>query len=214
MLFRDAGYPRSIESVLIMAPHRIIVSVLFACAALFACPAVSSATGPSRSVPLCSGITLSASYLAAVPPIQEPGFHFTLANNTSREIRLAEPVPSSSHWYARAHERWLWRASSGAGGSLLDAGNERGRVVVYPAVTRSDDPTWVILPPHQSREWVQSQQQNPVLEYKPGCKMCSYPGEREYQVVFAYAYLPAGPQPGGLLSCGLRTTPVPLPPKF
>ena len=69
------------------------------------------------------------------------------------------------------------------------------------------------LPPHQSREWIESQQENPVLEYKPGCPMCSYPGEREYQVVFAYAYLAAASQPAGLLSCGLRSAPVPMPPK-
>ena len=93
----------------------------------------SGASGlPVRSVPLCSGITLSASYLAMTGPSQVPGFHFMLSNRTSREIKLAEPVPSSSHWYARARGRWWWRASNGAGGSLLNAGNEHGRVMVYP----------------------------------------------------------------------------------
>ncbi len=190
-----------------------MTSVVCACAVAFISPTVSAGSQkPSKSVPLCAGVTLSASYLAAAGPDQGSGFRFTLSNNTSREIRLAEPVPSSSHWYARAHERWMWRASSGAGGSLLDAGNERGRVVVYPA-PQSGDPKWVILPPHQSREWVESQQDNSVLEYKPGCPMCSYPGEREYQVIFAYAYLSGGEQAEGLLSCGLRTAPVPMPPK-
>ena len=56
-----------------------------------------------------------------------------LSNHTGRAIKLAEPVPSSSHWYARSQGRWLWRASNGAGGSLVDAGNPYGRVAVYPA---------------------------------------------------------------------------------
>ena len=165
-----------------------------------------------RSVPLCSGVTLSASYLAVVGPDQRSGFRFTLVNKTGRAIKLAEPIPSSSHWYARAHGRWLWRASNGAGGSLVDAGNEHGRVMVYPP-GNGEKSKWVTLPPHQSREWIESRQENPVLEYKPGCALCSYPGESEYQVVFAYAYLPAGGQQAGLLSCGLRSAPVPMPPK-
>ena len=156
-------------------------------------------------------MTLSASYLAAVGRDQVPGFRFALVNKTGRAIKLAEPIPSSSHWYARAHGRWLWRASNGAGGSLVNAGNEHGPVMVYPS--GKAEATWVTLPPHQSRIWIESQQENPVLEYKPGCAMCSYPGESEYQVVFAYAYVPAGGQQPGLLTCGLRSAPVPMPPK-
>jgi hypothetical protein len=176
-------------------------------------PAGSSApTKAARSVPICSGVSLSANYLAAVGPDRGPGFRFVLVNRTAREIRLAQPVPSSSHWYARAHGRWMWRASNGAGGSLLDAGNEHGRVVVYAAAPGTETEL-LTLPPHQSKEWIESMKENPVLEYKPGCALCSYPGEREYQVVFAYAYLAGASQPGGLLSCGLRTAPVPMPPK-
>ena len=170
----------------------------------------SVSTRPVRSVPICSGVSLSANYLAAVGPDQVPGFRFVLVNRTGREIRLAQPVPSSSHWYARAHGRWLWRASNGAGGSLLDAGNEHGRVVVY-APAAGAEAKLLTLKAHRSMEWIESQQENPVLEYKPGCPMCSYPGEREYRVVFAYAYL--ANQPAGLLSCGLRSAPVPMPPK-
>jgi hypothetical protein len=172
-----------------------------------------AATKPARSVALCSGVSLSASYLAAVAPDQGPGFRFTLRNNTGHEIRLVEPVPSSSHWYARSRGRWLWRASNGAGGSLLDAGNEHGRVVVFAAAAGQRETKFLTLLPHKSVDWVESQLENPVLEYKPGCKLCSYPGEREYQVVFAYAYLAEGSQPAGLLSCGLRSAPVPMPPK-
>jgi hypothetical protein len=165
---------------------------------------------PVRSLPLCSGVTLSANYLASVGADHGPGFHFTLVNNTPHEIRLAEPVPSSSHWYARARGRWWWRASNGGGGSLENAGNERGRVIVYPAVP--GQPKLLILPSHQSTAWNVSQQENPVYAYNPGCKHCSYSGEREYQVIFAYAYLSAGQD--HLLACGLRSLPVPMPPKF
>jgi hypothetical protein len=176
--------------------------------------AANSAAGrPARSVPLCAGVTLSANYLATVAGEQGPGFRFMLVNRTSREIRLAEPVPSSSHWYARSNGRWWWRASNGAGGSLLDAGNEHGSVVVYPPTADQGEITVLTLAPHQSKEWVASQLDNPVLAYQPGCKLCSYPGERQYQVVFAYAYLAASGQPAGLLPCGLRSAPVPMPPK-
>jgi hypothetical protein len=180
---------------------------------LIAGSTAGAATRQVRSVPLCSGVTLSASYLAVVGPDQGPGFRFVLLNKTGRAIKLAEPIPSSSHWYARAQGRWLWRASSGAGGSLVDAGNERGRVMVYPGAPGQDETKWVTLPPHQSREWIASPQENPALEYKPGCKMCSYPGESEYQVVFAYAYLAGPGQQEGVLACGLRSAPVPMPPK-
>jgi hypothetical protein len=145
-------------------------------------------------------------------PGQVPGFHFKLSNRTRREIKLAQPVPSSSHWYARSHRRWWWRASNGAGGSLLNAGNEHGRVIVYP--NQSAVAGILTVPPHQNREWTESPQENPVLEYKPGCAMCSYPGESQYQVVFAYAYLTAAGEAHGFLACGLRSEPVPMPPKY
>ncbi len=167
-----------------------------------------------RSVPICSGVTLSANYLTAVAPNQGPGFRFTVVNNTGKDIRLVEPVPSSSHWYARAGDRWLWRASSGAGGSFLDAGNEHGQLIAFAPQGEEADGDFLILPPHQSKQWVESQVENPVLEYKPGCKLCAYPGEHEYQVVFAYAYRTGEGQPADLLSCGLRSNPVPMPPKF
>ncbi len=184
-------------------------------AGLWLCAATSSsATKQVRSVPICSGVTLSASYLAEVAPDQGPGFRFTLVNGTSHEIGLVEPVPSSSHWYARSGGRWLWRASSGSGGSLLDAGNERGQLIAFASQDGKAVGNVLVLPPHQNKEWVESQLQNPVLEYKPGCKICSYPGEREYQVVFAYAYRASAGQPANLLSCGLRSSPVPMPPKF
>jgi hypothetical protein len=202
MTFPWRGFLRLVRALLLPS--------LLLCASL---AGSSEASGPVRSVPICSGVTLSASYLA-VARDQASGFRFTLVNNTGRKIRLIEPVPSSSHWYARAGDRWLWRASSGAGGSLLDAGNEGGRLIAFTAQKEKADGDFLILLPHQSTQWVESQVENPVLEYKPGCKLCSYPGERQYQVIFAYAYRASEGQPGDLLSCGLRSSPVPMPPKF
>lgn len=194
--------------------RRAWLQTAYALIAAFGCSDCCAAIRPVQSVPICSGISFSASYLFQVAAGEGPGFRFVLDNRTGREIRLAQPVPSSSHWYARSHGRWLWRASNGAGGSLLDATDERGRMLVYPPVPGLGEIKFLILAPHRSMEWTESQQENPVLEYKPGCKQCSYPGESEYQVVFAYAYLGGGSQRPGLLSCGLRSSPVPMPPKF
>jgi hypothetical protein len=171
---------------------------------------VVAASTQARSVPLCTGVTLSASYLAEVGPAQNYGFRFTLLNKTNHPIKLAGPLPSSSHWYAKVRDRWMWRASNGAGGSLVNAENERGPVFVYPA-TREESEV-VTVAPGQSRVWNASPEDNHVLEYKPGCALCSYPGETDYRVIFAYAYLP-GSQKSGLLPCGLRSAPVPMPPK-
>jgi hypothetical protein len=173
---------------------------------------------PAASVPPCRGITLSASYLAELGSGKGAGFGFSLVNNTAREIKMVEPVPSSSHWYARTtvHNQglWLWRASNGGGGSLVDAMQERGPLAAYRAPAGSVLPGVFSVKPHESRQWVENELENPVLEYKPGCPICSYPGEREYRVVFAYAYLPADKENReGLLACGLRSNPVPMPPK-
>jgi hypothetical protein len=182
--------------------------------ALVLVPAGLAAPRNLTSVPACQGITLSASYLTETTPGGGPGFEFTLFNKTAREIRLDEPMPSSSHWYALTGGRWLWRASNGAGGGLLDPLNERGRLVVYKSASERISEKSFTVQPHQSRQWVESEQENPVLEYKPGCPLCSYPGEREYRVVFAYAHLPEPTQArDGLLTCGIRSSPVPMPPK-
>lgn len=187
--------------------------MVYALALSLVCANSGASALPAKSVPLCSGVTLSASYLAMTGRGQVPGFRFKLSNRTSRQIKLAEPVPSSSHWYARSHGRWWWRASNGAGGSLVNAGNEHGRVMVYPNQNLVGAGLLTVSA-HQSREWTVTPQENPVLEYKPGCAMCSYPGESQYQVVFAYAYVTDSGEPHGLLACGLRSPPVPMPPKY
>jgi hypothetical protein len=176
-------------------------------------PAYTRRPGPY--VPLCSRqIVFSASYLANLQTESGPGYLFTIENHTSRSIRLAEPVPSSAHWYARAGNKWLWRASSGYGGSFVDAVNERGPLFAYRPKSTSTDPHYITVPPHGKVQWTSGEHDNPALAYQPSCSHCNYPGEREYKAVFAYAYLPpAGLHVKNLLSCGLRTNLVDMPPK-
>lgn len=170
---------------------------------------------PGPTVPLCSRqIVFSASYLVATDPGAGPGFLFRIDNGTAKPITLAEPVPSSAHWYARVGNRWLWRASSGAGGSYVDAINEKGPVFAYQPKQPLADPRYISVPAHGHYEWTASERQIPALAYKPGCARCNYPGEYMYKAVFAYAYLPP-PQEhkDGLLGCGLRSGLVDMPPK-
>lgn len=170
---------------------------------------------PGPTIPQCSTkIVFTASYLAETKPGEGVGFFFSIENKTEKPIRLAEPVPSSSHWYARVGNRWLWRASSGAGGSLVDAINERGQVFAYQPKAALENPKYLTVPAGGHIEWAQSERENPALAYKPSCALCNYPGEHEYKAVFAYAYLPpAEEHADDLLACGLRSNLVILPPK-
>lgn len=183
---------------------------------LFVFSAAAAGGGHPRStVSLCSrNIRFTASYLAEVRPSSGPGFLFRIENRTSRPIRLAEPVPSSAHWYARVGSKWLWRASSGSGGSYVDAINERGPVFAYRPENASADPHYITIPAHGKYEWAAGERDNPALAYQPRCAHCNYPGERDYKAVFAYAYLPpAGQRVEDLLTCGLRSNLVDMPPK-
>jgi hypothetical protein len=168
---------------------------------------------PGPYVPLCSHIVLSANYLAEAEPGKGPGFVFVIKNDTNKDIRLAEPVPSSAHWYAHVGEKWLWRASSGSGGSFVDAYNEKGEVFAYQPKDPPQHPEYMTVPAHGSHEWTETVHDHPAIAYRPSCAICNYPGEREYRAVFAYAYVPH-PQEhtDGLLACGLRSTPVVMPP--
>ena len=176
-------------------------------------PAVLHRPGPT--VPLCPRqITFKASYLIEAKPGSGPGFLFRIENGTARPITLAEPVPSSAHWYARVGNRWLWRASSGAGGSFVDAVNEKGPVFAYQPKDAPAQPRYITVPAHGNYEWTASEHEIPALSYRPSCALCNYPGEHEYQAVFAYAYVaPAQERKDGLLGCGLRSNLVPMPPK-
>lgn len=161
----------------------------------------------------CRDIRLTASYLAEAAPGGGPGFLFRIENETGRTIRLAMPVPSSAHWYARVGNRWMWRASAGRGGTLVNAERENGAMFAYRPDRLPQDPQYLTVAAHGAQQWIATMRDDPAIAYRPSCRMCNYPGEHEYQAVFAYAYLanPEEREPD-LLRCGLRSTPVPMPP--
>lgn len=168
---------------------------------------------PGPYVLPCKGITLSASYLAEAAPGQGPGFVFRIDNNTADSIQLVQPVPSSAHWYAHVGSRWLWRASAGRGGALVDALRPAGRMFAYQPTAPTADPQLLTVPAYGSQQWSEPMLNNPAIAYQPSCPLCNYPGESDYQAIFAYAYLPAAAQDvPNLLHCGLRSDPVPMPP--
>jgi hypothetical protein len=190
---------------------------VLAAAALLAGGTAGSAAGrrqrPGPYVLPCAGVTLSASYLAEARPGAGPGFLFRLENRTNREIRLARPVPSSTDWYARVGEQWRWRASAGTGGTLVNALAPKGPLFAYRA-RAGEDPQLLTVPAHGATQWIEAMRDDPAIDYQPSCPECNYPGEREYQAVFAYAYLAGGGENApDLLRCGLRSAPVPMPPK-
>jgi hypothetical protein len=167
----------------------------------------------SLYVPQCTGVTLEASYIADVGANAGPGFAFHIENKTAKPVRLAEPVPSSAHWYARVGLRWLWRASAGRGGALVNALSEKGPLFAYRPSAPPRDADYLTVPAHASYDWTLSMRDHPTLQYRPSCSHCDYPGERDYRAVFAWAYLPpSGQKVPDLLSCGLRSAPVPMPP--
>jgi hypothetical protein len=168
---------------------------------------------PGLYVSPCVGITLSASYLAEAAPGQGPGFQFRIDNHTAHEIRLEQPVPSSTHWYARVGNRWYWRASAGSGGALVNALSERGPMFAFRPPAPPDQPSYLIVPARGSQQWAEPMLNNSAIAYRPSCARCNYPGESQYRAIFAYAYLPAPQEDApGLLHCGLRSQPVPMPP--
>jgi hypothetical protein len=197
------------------APSRLIrLMLLFVFAVLSARTVRAAGTRhPGPYVSQCAGITLSASYLSEATPGLGPGFQFRIDNHTSHEIRLELPVPSSTHWYAHVGERWYWRASAGTGGALVNALSERGPMFAYRPPQPPDRPSYLVVPARGSQQWTQSMLDNPAIAYRPSCAHCNYPGESQYRAVFAYAYLPAPQEHApGLLHCGLRSQPVPMPP--
>jgi hypothetical protein len=171
------------------------------------------AAAPESQVPPCSRISLSASYLAELRPGAGPTFHFRLRNDTNLAIVLAKPVPTSAHWFTRDGEHWYWRASAGGGGSLVDAMSPNGKMFVYRATRRLDPNQILRVVAHGSAEWEQGAKDNPALEFKPSCSLCDHPQDREFRGIFAYAYQPLPQdQSLGLLPCGIRSSPVDMPP--
>jgi hypothetical protein len=168
---------------------------------------------PGPYVQPCAGVTLTASYLAEVQSGAGPGFHFNLRNETAKPVRLAKPIASSAHWYARENGRWMWRASNGEGGALVNAQNPRGPLFAYQPIGKPAARDTVTVAPHSELAWDESARDNAVLVYRPSCKICNYPLDRQYRVVFGYAYLPPREEAAtGLLTCGIRSNEVDMPP--
>jgi len=168
---------------------------------------------PGPYVRQCTGVALKADYMASAAANAGPGFSFHIDNKTATDIRLEMPVPSSTHWYARVGIRWMWRASAGRGGALVNALLENGPMFAYQPATPPDHPDYLTVPAHGSEDWTVSMRDDPAIEYRPSCARCNYPGETEYEAVFAYAYLPNPEEHApDLLRCGLRSAPVPMPP--
>jgi hypothetical protein len=168
---------------------------------------------PGPYVAQCADVTLQASYIADVGTNAGPGFAFHIENKTGKDIRLAQPVPSSTHWYARVGLRWLWRASAGSGGALVNALSEKGPMLAYEPAAPPQHAEYLNVPAHGSMDWTISMRDDPAIQYRPGCARCNYPGETNYQAIFAYAYVPnPGEHVPDLLGCGLRSAPVPMPP--
>lgn len=192
---------------------RLMLIGSLAASTVVAVSAAAARHAPATVLP-CKGVKLTASYLAIAAPGAGPGFLFRIENQTAKEIRLEKPVPSSAHWYARVGDRWLWRASAGQGGALVNALLPNGPMFASRAGTVAADPQYLIVAAKGAQEWVESMHDDPAIAYRPSCAHCNYPGERDYEAVFAYAYLP-GPEEhaANLLRCGLRSDPVPMPPK-
>jgi len=168
---------------------------------------------PGPYVTQCAGVTLRAHYMAEAGTDAGPGFSFHIENKTAKDIRLEMPVPSSAHWYARVGSRWLWRASAGRGGALVNALIENGPMFAWQPATAPEHPEYLTVAARGSQDWVVPMRDDPAIQYRPSCARCNYPGEREYQAIFAYAYLPnAEEHAPELLRCGLRSAPVPMPP--
>jgi hypothetical protein len=186
---------------------------------LFVCPAVlvpGVSLASSRdypTVPQCRDVTLTAAYLAEEKPGQGPGFYLQLKNLRGTPLAIVDPAPLSIHWYARSGARWLWRASSGEGGSLVNAFRENGQVFAEKGAATGPQPTTRIIAPHTTYSWSVFTAQMPALRYRPGCQHCTYHGEDQYQAVLAYAYLPSRDDSAiPFLRCGLRSDPVVMPP--
>lgn len=203
-------------------------------AAVSALPGLAAARG-ADTVPQCSrAVQFTANYLAETEPGQGPGFLFEIDNKTAHPITLVAPVPSSAHWYAQVGNLWLWRASAGRGGALVNAINTHGPVFVFrpkpdprgdskidpqsdpqsnPQSDTKNDPKLITIPAHGRHVWTEWMRDDSAIAYQPSCAHCNYPGERNFRAVFGYAWLPPfGQHIDHLLTCGLRSNPVDMPP--
>ena len=166
-----------------------------------------------RTLVQCSDVTLRAAYLAEEKPGQGSGFYLEIQNNRDPPIKVADPAPLGIDWYAQKGGSWLWRASSGAGGSLVNALAPHGPLF---AATLPPGSALIAsvrsIAAHSSYSWSVFTSTMPGLRYRPGCEHCSNPGEDHFRAVLATAYLPPEGMDPGLLRCGLRSAPVIMPP--
>jgi hypothetical protein len=191
-----------------MIPIRTYIAAFLT---LFPLPPASYAAPRSvATVSQCKDVTLHASYLVEEKSGQGPGFLVTISNKTKSSIRIVDPAPLSVHWYAYMNGHWLWRASSGSGGSLMNAFRESGPLFAQQ-VSPGQIQTRSILP-GASYTWAVFSGADASLAYRPGCEHCAYSGEAHYQAVLAYAVqVPEAVQYSTLLHCGLRSNPIVMP---
>lgn len=195
-------------------PASIRTPVSFCALILMGSLAAFSAT-PRRTsptmLPQCRQVTLSASFLAEEKPGDGSGFFLQIHNETKQSLQLPSPVPVSVHWYTQKGRRLLWRASSGSGGSLVNALNEHGPVLAAQLLT--PPASYITIAAGQSYQWPVFARQDPAVRYRPDCEHCNYLGEEQFRAVVAYAveplHTPDAPQ---MLSCGLRSAPIVMPP--
>ena len=211
---RETGYSRT---VLLFSRACCARLLLIALPCLMSQGTVGAALPRSLTNPRilvqCSDVTLRAAYLAEEKPGQGPGFYLEIHNDRGTVIDVVDPAPLGIDWYAQKGGAWLWRASSGAGGSLVNALAPRGPMFAATLPPGSAPVSGVRrIAPHSSYSWSVFTSTVPALRYRPGCEHCSNPGEDHFRAVLAIAYLPPeGTQPG-LLRCGLRSAPVVMPP--
>ena len=176
----------------------------------------SSASGRLHNVSdvsQCIDVHLQAAYLAEEEPGGGSGFLLKIQNERDQAVAVPAPTPVSVHWYAQSGGRWLWRASSGSGGSLANALQERGPLLAGPGSPGVQSQTLRTIPAHSSEEWAVFAADDPALRYRPGCEHCTYQGEEQFRAVIAYAYRPSvWHAETALLRCGLRSNPVIMPP--
>ncbi len=190
----------------------VALLLLHCCAALgsqkSALPSHAQASRASATTQ-CADVSLRGAYLVEEKRGMGPAFLVELRNNRSTAIHVAEPAPLSVHWYARDGDAWLWRASSGAGGALVNALQTHGLVFTAVAPTLQERE----VAPHQAWTWTVPLGTTSALAYHPGCQHCVFGQRTEYRAVLAYAVRPASGQVSpDWLQCGLRSNPVSMPP--
>ncbi|RRA47738.1 hypothetical protein D1Y84_04935 [Acidipila sp. EB88] len=163
----------------------------------------------SHTVAQCRDVSLHAAYLAEEKAGEGAGFLLSIRNDRASAIEVADPMPLGVDWYAGNGSSWQWRASSGYGGSLLNALDPKGRMFVYSSATGVSYRT---IAPHAEYSWPVFSKSSPNVLYRPGCQHCGYQGEEQFRAVLSYAFtVGAAAHPPDLLNCGLRSGPVVMP---